>query len=119
MSAATRRLCLIDPLTLVSRELLRLFEEGDQPVPEYGLFHTNLEAEHEIAEVGGEPALAPPLDGVDNLEGFDTIVIGSELDSSRLESVEQHLHNNPDVALVDMSRLERFFSLAEPAAVRK
>jgi aspartate-semialdehyde dehydrogenase len=115
MSPATRRLALIDPLTLRSRELLRLIESADEPISEWLFVHSDLDDEHQIAEIGGEPSLAPPLAAVEDLEGCDTVVVGSELDSSRLEVLEQYLADNPDVALLDMSRLERFVPLTEPA----
>jgi hypothetical protein len=115
MSPANRKLCLIDPLTLHGRELLRLLAEHPGLANEIQYTHTDTDEEHQIAELDGNPALVPPLDSVDELEGCGVIIVCSDHDSPRFDHLEQLLETSPDTVLVDMSRLERFWDLTQPA----
>jgi hypothetical protein len=115
MSPATRKLCLIDPLTLLGRELLRLLAEHPGLANEIQYTHTDDDDEHQIAELDGSPALVPPLSSVDELAGGGVIIVCSDQDSPRFDHLEQLLDTSPDTVLVDMSRLERFWDLTQPA----
>jgi aspartate-semialdehyde dehydrogenase len=64
------------------------------------------------------PALVPPLAGSDDLDGVDTILVASDGWSSRHEHLLAHLDANPDVALVDLSRLDQLWDRTHPSVGR-
>lgn len=109
------RVMLIDPLTLLGRELLGRLEASPlQPTVEYR--HTSDDEEHQIAELGGQAALVPPLEGADELVGFDAVVVASDGDSPRLDHVAALLEGGPDSTLVvDAAATRRLRELTRPA----
>jgi hypothetical protein len=85
-------------------------------------FHTGLEEEHEIADIEGSPRLVPPLASDSDLGNCAAVIVASNAPAERLPSLLELLDRNPELPLVDISRLEllraRTVPLAEPAVER-
>ncbi len=112
------RVLVLDPLSLVGREFLTDRERLSRMVSDFGFFHTDLDEEHQIAEVADDPALVPPLESAEQLKGFDVIVVASDAISSRHDHLLEHLAEEADVALIDLSHLGCLDDLVEPSAGR-
>jgi len=97
---------ILDPLTLRGRELLRCSDRLDGIVGEWDFRHTDLDEEHQIADMSAGPALVPPLEGPDDFIGADAIVVASDGWSSRHEHLLAHLDNNPETILLDLTGFE-------------
>ncbi len=109
---------ILDPLTLRGRELLSSLDRLEDRVGDIAFLHTDLDDEHQIADTAVGPALVPPLAGSDDLDGVDTILVASDGWSSRHEHLLAHLDANPDVALVDLSRLDQLWDRTHPSVGR-
>jgi len=109
------RMMLVDPLTLPGRELLAYLESAAaHPTLEYR--HTDDDDEHQIAEIGGAPALVPPIEGPDELEGHDVVVIASLDAHDRTDHVVRFLEGGAAGALVvDLGGCEALRTLTRPA----
>ena len=107
---------ILDPLTLKGRELMRCSDRLDDIVGEWDFRHTDLDEEHQIADLSAGPALVPPLDGTDDLVGADVIVVASDGWSSRHEHLLAWLDRNPDVSLVDLGGFEKLREITIPSA---
>jgi hypothetical protein len=94
---------ILDPLTLKGRELLRCADRLEGIVGEWDFRHTDLDEEHQVADMTAGPALVPPLDGADDLVGADVVVVASDGWSSRHEHLLAHLDDQPETALLDLS----------------
>ncbi len=94
---------ILDPLTLRGREFLRCSEPLDGIVGEWDFRHTDLDDEHQIADMTEGPALVPPLEGPDDFAGPDVIVVASDGWSSRHEHLIAYLDNNPETILLDLT----------------
>ncbi len=114
--ASTPKLLLVDPLTLLGRELLGMLADHPRLCTDLKYLHTDENEEYQIAEIGGQPALVPPLKSLDDLEGVDVIVVASDRDRSALSRVEEHLDRSPTMVFVEMGRLARFRSRTRPVA---
>ncbi len=106
---------LIDPLTLVGRELLELLQTRSDLDLELRYLHTAEEDEHQIAELGGDAALVPPIVGPQDLEGCSAIVVASDRDLPRLDHLEAFLDEAPEVPLLDCGRSDRLRHRTRPA----
>lgn len=108
------RFAIIDPLTLVGQEInaeiRRSFPEAD-----LSLFHTLEDQEHQIASVGGQAALVPPVSESNAFSGVDVVVLASDQTSSRLKVLEKALEDNPDLVFIDASPLNHYRHLTSPA----
>ena len=103
---AQAKILLLDPLTLLGRELLNSSDRFEQLVPEFEFRHTAIEDEHEIADVGTTgPALVPPLNAPEELDGYDAVVLTSEELGSRHDHLLKWLDERPEAAFLDLSRL--------------
>ena len=94
---------ILDPLTLKGRELLSCGDRLDGIVGEWDYRHTDLDEEHQIADLTSGPALVPPVESADDLEGADVVVVASDGWSSRHDHLLDYLGNHPDAALVDLN----------------
>jgi len=103
---ATAKILILDPLTLMGKELLRCSERLDGLVGEVDYRHTHDDPEHQLAEMADRPGLVPPLEGPENLEGFDAIVVTSDRCTARHDHLLAYLDTNPDTALVDATRID-------------
>lgn len=108
-------LVLIDPLTLVGKELLEILPRLPSLATSVRSFHTDSDDEYQIADFGGEPALVPPLTSPEELAGADLIVTAAASPGPRFEHLLQHLSHEPETALVDLGRAPLLRDLTVPA----
>jgi hypothetical protein len=94
---------VLDPLTLRGRELLGCSDRLDGIVGEWSFLHTELDEEHQIADLTAGPALVPPLVDPDELTDADVIVVASDGWSSRHDHLLEFLDNHPETAFIDLS----------------
>jgi hypothetical protein len=87
----------------------------DGVVFEWDFRHTDLDEEHQIADMSAGPALVPPLEGTEDFAGADVIVVASDGWSSRHEHLLTHLDNNPGIFLLDLTGLENLRDLTTPS----
>jgi len=106
---------ILDPLTLRGRELLLCSDQLDGIVGEWDFRHTDLDEEHQIADMSAGPALVPPLEGPDDFVGADAIVVASDGWSSRHEHLLAHLDNNPETILLDLTGFENLRDRTTPS----
>jgi hypothetical protein len=106
---------ILDPLTLRGRELLLCSDQLDGIVGEWDFRHTDLDEEHQIADMSQGPALVPPLEGLEDFEGADVIVIASDGWSSRHEHLLTYLDNNPETILLDLTGFENLRDRTTPS----
>lgn len=111
-----QKLLLIDPLTLLGRELETQLPSVPGLAEGLRLLHSGTDDEHQIAELGGAPALVPPLTSPEDLEGCPAIVLAAEADSPRLDILEAYLVRRPETLLVVMGTATRFSRRYPPAA---
>lgn len=102
MSRVQRALTILDPTSLVGREMVERVAES---LPELRclFFHTRGEEEHNIAEVAGGPALVPPLADLDELSGSVAIVLTEKPHPALVAALASWLRANPAVTLIDAS----------------
>lgn len=106
---------VLDPLTLRGRELVSVADRLAGLVSAWEFRHTDLEEEHQIADLAEGPALVPPLEGPDDLAEDAVIVVASDGWSSRHDHLIEHLERFPDTALVDMTALENLRDRTSPS----
>lgn len=109
------KILIVDPLTLMGRELTRCIEESPEISSELDYRHTEDDDEHQITELGAQPALVPPLDGPDDLGDAGIVVITSDAETERFGHVENLLIRHPEVTVIDISRFPRLAELTTPA----
>jgi len=109
------KILIVDPLTLIGRELARCIEATPDLSVEIDYRHTADDDEHQIAELGAEPALVPPLDDPDDVAGAGIVVITSDTETERIGHMENLLIRHPEISVVDVSRLPRLTELTSPA----
>lgn len=106
---------ILDPLTLRGRELLNCSQQLDGIVGEWDFRHTDLDEEHQIADMVEGPALVPPLEGLDDFAGADVIVVASDGWSSRHEHLIAHLDDHPETVLLDLAGFENLRDRTTPS----
>ena len=99
------KILVLDPLTLAGKELLGYDQRLASIGGELDFRHTGLDDESQIAEMGSRPALVPPLNAPEDLMDVDVIVVASDGVSSRHDHLLAFLDDNPDQAVVDLTRL--------------
>jgi hypothetical protein len=110
------KILVLDPLTLAGKELLGYDQRLAGIGGELDFRHTALDDEHQIAEIGGAgPALVPPLDSPEDFMDVDVIVVVSDGESSRHEHLLAFLDDNPDQAIVDITRVGFLDSRTQPS----
>ena len=107
---------IIDPLTLLGREVLELLADDAFLAGDLAYHHTADDSEHQIAELGGAAALVPPLEDADDLEGADAVLVASDTPTSRLRHVSRFAESHPEVPIVVMGRLPGDWGELPPAA---
>jgi len=111
----TAKILVLDPLTLIGREFLGKDERLGAIVGDLDFRHTALDDEHQIAEFASGPALVPPLDDPEELDGFDAIVVASDGVASRHDHLIAFLDDQPEAAVVDLSRLACLDGRTQPS----
>jgi hypothetical protein len=106
MKPVPSKTLILDPLTLKGRELLGCSDRLEGIVGEWDFRHTDLDEEHQIADMSAGPALVPPLDDPDDLVGADVIVVASDGWSSRHDHLLAYLDDHPETALLDLNPFE-------------
>jgi hypothetical protein len=116
---APNKLLILDPLTLSGREFLNSAGLLDRLDLEFDFRHTAVDDEHQIAEMARGPALVPPLDSVDELEGHDAILVASDSQGSRHDHLIEFLDRNPDSLVIDLGRLAGLLERTTPSTGRE
>ena len=106
---------ILDPLTLKGSELLGCSDRLEGFVGEWQFRHTDLDEEHQIADLSTGPALVPPLDGPEDLAAADIIVVTSDGWSSRHEHLLDHISQSSDTVLLDLSGLADLRDVTTPS----
>ncbi|MFV2072324.1 MAG: hypothetical protein ACC742_06695 [Thermoanaerobaculales bacterium] len=113
---AMSKILVLDPLTLMGKELLGCSKRLDNLVGEVDFRHTSDDPEHQLSEMAGRPGLVPPLEAPEDLEGFEAIVVTSDRCTARHDHLLAHLDANPDTALVDATRIDCLRERTTPSA---
>jgi hypothetical protein len=116
MAPVSQRLLIIDPLTLLGREILQYIEREPDLSGEISYVHTAEDDEHQIAEVGGEPALVPPLTGADDLVGCSAVLVASETEEPRMEHLVSFMESDASTPIVVAGRKGSMRDLTVPVA---
>jgi len=109
------KILIVDPLTLLGRELARCIEASPDIAVEVDYRHTSDDDEHQIAELGAEPALVPPLDDPDDTGGAGIVIVTSDTETERTGQLENLLIRHPEITVLDLSRMRRLIELTAPA----
>jgi len=109
------KILVLDPLTLAGKELLGCDQRLASIGGELDFRHTGLDDESQIADTASGPAIVPPLDAPDDLMNIDVIVVASDGVSSRHDHLLAFLDDNPDQAIVDVSRLGFLDTRTQPS----
>ena len=109
------KILVLDPLTLAGKELLGCDQRLASIGGELDFRHTALDDEHQIAEIGTGAAMVPPLDAPEDFVDVDVIVVASDGKSSRHEHLLTFLDQNPDQAIVDITRAGFLDSRTQPS----
>jgi len=115
MTSLHRKIALVDPQTLVGKELLRLLDRSGSSL-ETVLFHTGSEDEHQVTDLAEGAGLVTPLGAPDDLAGCDAVVAASEVLSDRAEHVAEFVEGHPEVPFVAVGCPSRLAELGLPAA---
>lgn len=108
------KILIVDPLTLLGREALALLSR-EQLGDTFSYVHTADDDEHQITELGGEPALVPPLDETGDLDGFDAVLVASDCETPRGARVMSFLADHPSAPVIVMGARSRLHELTTPA----
>jgi len=111
----TTRVLIVDPLTLLGRELTRCIEDSPDLVFDIDYRHTSGDDEHQIAELGAVPALVPTLDGADDTGDAGIVVVTSDPGGDRAGFLEDMAHRRSDLTLIDVARLPELADVTRPA----
>ena len=109
------KILVLDPLTLAGKELLSFDQRLANISGELDFRHTGLDDESQIAEIASRPAMVLPLDAPEDLMDADVIVVASDGESSRHDHLLAFLDDNPDQAIVDITRLGFLDSRTQPS----
>ncbi len=112
---AIQKLTLVDPLTLMGREIRELLPGFPGLINEMKYVHTAPSDEHEVTDLAGQAALVPPLASADDLEP-GALLLATDIDTPRLKHVEAFLDRFPETLVVDAGRLGRFADCTTAAA---
>jgi hypothetical protein len=111
----TTRIVIVDPLTLIGRELARCIEHSPDLLLDIDYRHTADDDERQIAELGAVPALVPPLEPDDDLDGAGLVVVASDQATTRTGHIETLIARHPEITLVDVGRLPQLADLTTAA----
>ncbi|MEE4270081.1 MAG: hypothetical protein V2I67_00300 [Thermoanaerobaculales bacterium] len=109
------KILIVDPLTLLGRELARCIEASPDIAVQVDYRHTSEDDEHQIAELGAEPSLVPALDDPDDTGGAGLVVVTSDTETERTGQLENLIIRHPEITVLDLSRMPRLAELTTPA----
>jgi len=109
------KILIVDPLTLIGRELTRCIEATPDLVFHIDYRHTAADDEQQITELGAEPALVPPLEDSDDTGGAGIILVTSDAETERTGLLEDLMIRHPEITVIDVSRMPRLIDLTSPA----
>jgi aspartate-semialdehyde dehydrogenase len=104
MSHDLPAICLFEPLSLVGRELLQLMEERKLQPQRVVAFHLGADEEHQVAEIGGEPALVPPLESEDQVPEELPIIVAAPPEPARRQVLADLLGQRAEQPVLDIAR---------------
>jgi len=116
MSVPATGFALIDPMTLLGREVLELLPRFPALRGQMVYVHTDPDEDVQVVELDGEPGMVRPLVDPEQLSGCGAVIVASASDSERLSHLCDWLEGFPERPAVDLSRLERLRSVFRPVA---
>ena len=96
-------LTVLDPTSLLGNEVVAALWQAF-PAARRRFFHTTGVDEHLLAEVGGEPALVPPLGEGDELDGSDVVVATATPTEAAATRLVAWLRANAGAVLIDCTQ---------------
>ncbi len=109
------KILILDPLTLKGRELLGCADRLEGIVGAWEFRHTDLDEEHQIADLTTGPALVPSLEAPEDLEGADAIVVASDGWTSGHDHLLAHLDRDQTTMLLDLGGFEQLRDRSTPS----
>ena len=109
----SRNVLILDPLTLIGRELLACLEDRASGLA-LTFAHTAIDDEHQIADLAGQAGLVPPLDDLSALDRADLVVVTSDQESDRLRAVGRWVADHPGARVVDLGRTATLRRVTRP-----
>ncbi len=97
-------ICLIEPLSLIGRELLQLLDERDLTTERIHAVHVGEEEEHQVADIGGEPALVAPLTETDQVPEGHLILIAGDPSPLRRPVLRKIIEERTEQPILDLAR---------------
>ena len=85
------KILIVDPLTLIGRELTRCLDDAPDLAFEIDYRHTAMDDEVQITELGAQPALVPPLAGPEDIADAGIIVVTTDTETERTRHLEDLL----------------------------
>ena len=109
------KIALIDPLSLRGRQAVELLPHFVGLGERFLYFNTSPDEDHEVANIGGSPALVHPLDVEGELKECGAVLVASDRTTEKTDGLVKYLREHPDVDIVDMSRVDELRALGVPA----
>jgi hypothetical protein len=109
------KILIVDPLTLLGRELLACLQHDAELRGALSYRHTEPDEEHQIAELSGEPALVPPIEGPADLDFADAVLVASMAANPRLDQLARFMDESPETPVVVCGRPEGLWERTRPA----
>lgn len=96
-------ICLIEPLSLIGRELLQLLDEQGFTPERVHALHVGEEDEHQVADIGGEPALVAPLTETEQVPEGHLVLIAGVPSPLRRPILRAVIEERTDQPILDLS----------------
>jgi hypothetical protein len=109
------RILIVDPLTLLGRELLRVLQLDAELSRSVAYGHTDLDDEHQISELAGDPALVPPIEGPADFESAELLLVASTQANPRLKHLVRFMDDHPATPTVVVGRSAGLWEQTRPA----
>ena len=109
------KILIVDPLTLLGREVLHLLPPDVALSGPMSFRHTDDDDEHQVADIAGEPILVPPLGDTAELADGDAILVASDTTTRRGEMVAEFVENHGTTPVVSVGRNSLLDDLTIPA----
>jgi len=109
------KILIVDPLTLLGREVLHLLPSDVALSGPLSFRHTDDDDEHQVADIAGEPILVPPFEDPAELADTDAILVASDTTTRRGEMVAEFVETHDTTPVVSMGRNSRLDDLTIPA----